>query len=203
METKTVGAKRLVCGTPQLNVLVQRVRFAVSRKGETGQTADRVAAALKPFLGDPDLLLPSQCEPDPDHYRQHVLYVPEDGSFSIVALVWMPGQATPVHDHVSWCVVGVHQGQEMAIEYSLAELDGVQCLLPASLSTNGVGSVEALNPPGDIHCVVNPGPGMAISIHVYGTDVRKLGTSIRRRYEVEIPALAVPALPAVAAARRA
>ncbi len=49
--------------------------------------------------------------------------------------------------------------------------------------------------------VVNPGPG--ISIHVYGADVRKLGTSIRRRYEVEIPALAVPSLPAVAAARRA
>lgn len=205
METKTLDAKKRVCGTSKLNVLVQRVRFAVSRRGDPGRTAARVAAALKPFLGDPDLLLPSQCEPDPERYRQHILYVPDDGSFSIVALVWLPGQATPVHDHVSWCVVGVHQGQEMSIQYSLADLDGVQCLLPASLCTNGVGSVEALNPPGDIHCVVNPGPGMAISIHVYGADVRKLGTSIRRRYEVELPTLAVPALPAASAraARRA
>ncbi len=32
------------------------------------------------------------------------------GAFSIAAMVWRPGQVTPVHDHVSWCVTGVRQG---------------------------------------------------------------------------------------------
>lgn len=193
-------SEMLACGSPQLNVLVQRVRFAVSRREPGGLVAERVASALRPFLGDPDLLLPSQCEPDPDRYRQHILYAADDGSFSIVALVWMPGQSTPVHDHVCWCVVGVHEGQELGIEYALAELDDNQYLLPVSVSTNVVGSVEALTPPGDIHCVVNPGPGIAISIHVYGADVRQLGSSIRRRYETEVP---LPALPQKIAARAA
>jgi predicted metal-dependent enzyme (double-stranded beta helix superfamily) len=177
--------KNPACGSPYLNVLVQRVQFAV-RRAEPEAVAERVAAVLQPFLGNPDLLLPSQCEPDPERYRQHVLYVAEDGSFSVVALVWLPGQSTPVHDHVSWCVVGVHQGQELGIQYSLDEVEGTPCLLPAGLARNGVGTVEALTPPGDIHCVINPGPGLAISIHIYGADVRKLGSSIRRRYEVGV-----------------
>jgi predicted metal-dependent enzyme (double-stranded beta helix superfamily) len=184
------------CGSPYLNVLVQRVQFA-ARRSDPAHVADRVAAVLQPFLGDPDLLLPSQCEPDPDRYRQHILHVAEDGSYSIVALVWLPGQSTPVHDHVSWCVVGIHQGQELGIQYQMADVDGVQCLLPAGLSRNGVGTVEALTPPGDIHCVVNPGPELAISLHVYGADVRKLGSSIRRRYEIGVQ----PAEPARIVAR--
>jgi len=191
------------CGSPQLNVLVQRIRFAVSRRGSAGSdslVADRVAAAIRPFLGDPDLLLPAQCEPDPECYRQHVLYVEDDGSFSVVALVWMPGQSTAIHDHVCWCVVGVHEGQELGIQYAPAEQDDSQFLLPVSVSTNVVGSVEALTPPGDIHRVVNPGPGVAISIHVYGADVRQLGSSIRRRYETGVP---LPALPQTIAARAA
>lgn len=52
--------------------------------------------------------------------------------------------------------------------------------------TNRVGSVSALTPPGDVHTVINPGPEMAISIHVYGADVRAVGTSIRRRYELPV-----------------
>ena len=56
------------------------------------------------------LLTDAQKQPDPLRYRQHVLHVAEDGLYSIVSLVWLPTQETPVHDHVSWCVVGVHQG---------------------------------------------------------------------------------------------
>ena len=97
-------------------------------------------------------------------------------------------------------MVGVHEGQELGIEYALSEVDDNQFLLPVNVSTNVVGSVEALTPPGDIHCVVNPGPGIAISIHVYGADVRQLGSSIRRRYETDVP---LPALPQKIAARAA
>jgi predicted metal-dependent enzyme (double-stranded beta helix superfamily) len=44
---------------------------------------------------------------DPETYKSEVLHSEPDGSFSIVALVWRPGQVTPIHDHVTWCVFGV------------------------------------------------------------------------------------------------
>ena len=44
---------------------------------------------------------------------KHILHVESNDSFSIAALVWRRGQATPVHDHISWCVVGVYKGESM------------------------------------------------------------------------------------------
>jgi 3-mercaptopropionate dioxygenase len=41
-------------------------------------------------------------------------------------------------------------------------------------------------PPGDIRRVRNVGDGTAISIHVYGTDVSRIGTSARRYYDLPV-----------------
>ena len=80
------------------------VREAVGRGLPPDVTAYLVGERLAPHLGTADLLTPEQREGDPDRYRQHVLHAEPDGSFSVVALVWLPGQRTAVHDHVSWCV---------------------------------------------------------------------------------------------------
>ena len=48
---------------------------------------------------------------------QAVLHVAPDGVFSVVAVVWQPGQTIPIHDHGSWCVVGVYEGEEEEISY--------------------------------------------------------------------------------------
>jgi predicted metal-dependent enzyme (double-stranded beta helix superfamily) len=141
-----------------------------------------VAAALKPYLSIPDLLTTEQMEPDPDAYRQHILHVEPDGSFSLVALVWLPGQCTCIHDHVSWCVVGTYLGAEEETRYDL----GAGYLKEAGMSVNRAGTVTFVEPPGDIHQVRNVTGGKVISLHVYGADVSKLGSSIRRRYELPV-----------------
>ena len=41
-------------------------------------------------------------------------------------------------------------------------------------------------PPGDIHRVRNSGEIVAISMHVYGADISRLGNSIRREYNVPV-----------------
>jgi predicted metal-dependent enzyme (double-stranded beta helix superfamily) len=61
-------------------------------------------------LPGPQILTAEQRYGDPATYRCHLLHAEPDGSFSVVALVWRPGQATPIHDHVTWCVFGVIQG---------------------------------------------------------------------------------------------
>jgi predicted metal-dependent enzyme (double-stranded beta helix superfamily) len=142
------------------------------------RTAERVATVLRRFLHHPDLLTPDQQEPDPAHYRQHVLYVEPAARFSLMALVWLPGQQTPIHDHTCWCVAGTYRGCEQETAYRAVN----GALVPASTSVNPVGAVTALAPPGDIHRVRNGGAELAISLHVYGADVLDSGGSIRRSY---------------------
>ena len=112
----------------------------------------------------------------PDSYVGHTLYVEPDGSFSIVGLVWRPGQVTRIHDHVTWCVFGVIQGVEHE-ELFDADLNLV------GESDNHVGDVSGFAPPGDIHRVHNTRETTAISIHIYGTDVTRIGSSARRYYD--------------------
>jgi predicted metal-dependent enzyme (double-stranded beta helix superfamily) len=173
-------------GNSTLNDLVKSVKSVLAEESDPEQRTPSVARVLQPFLRDSRLLTLEQRQPDPERYRQHVLYVEETGAFSIVALVWLPGQSTAVHDHVSWCVIGVHQGREHEVSYRLIRDGHDEYLLPIGESTHRAGSVAALEPPGDIHTVFNPGPETAISIHIYGADVRQLGSSIRCRYDLPV-----------------
>jgi 3-mercaptopropionate dioxygenase len=163
-------------GRAQLGVLVDAVRGAVSSHADWHDTADLVAAELRRHLPTPAVLTPEQRVGDPERYRSHVLHVEPDGSFSVVGLVWRPGQITPIHDHVTWCVFGVVQGTEHE-ELFDAELKAI------GESDNRAGDVSGFAPPGDIHRVHNTGDETAISIHVYGTDVSRIGSSVRRLYE--------------------
>jgi predicted metal-dependent enzyme (double-stranded beta helix superfamily) len=169
-----------------LGDLVRSVSDVLALEREPGQMVRWVGGALRPFLGNPYLLTPEQRQPDPARYRQHILHADEGGRFSIVALVWLPGQATTVHDHLSWCVIGIHEGEECEVQYQVVSEGLDQYLLAIGECTHKAGSVAVLQPPGDVHTVYNPGPKTAISIHVYGGDVRKLGSSIRCRYDLPV-----------------
>ncbi|MFW5420815.1 cysteine dioxygenase family protein [Nocardiopsis sp. CNT-189] len=172
--------------TPRLDELVGAVRAAVRAGTTAAHTAELVAERLEPFLTDPELLPESCMEPDPDHYTQHVLHVEEGGAFSVVALVWLPGQHTPVHDHVAWCVTGVHIGTEDEVRYAPAGSGEERHLVPVGTATNGAGATCGFAPPGDIHRVANTGDGLAVSLHVYGADIGRLGSSVRRTYDLPV-----------------
>jgi 3-mercaptopropionate dioxygenase len=171
---------------PVLQGLVRSIDSLHRKTGDARRLAEGAARVLRLFLGHPHLLSPAQHASDPERYRQHVLHVAPDGSFSIVALVWRLGQQSSIHDHVAWCAVGLHQGRTEEIAYSIVEEDGRQGLAAGAAETFLEGTVTALVPPGDIHLLRNPGPGEAISIHIYGADVRRLGTSIRHRYDLPV-----------------
>jgi predicted metal-dependent enzyme (double-stranded beta helix superfamily) len=167
--------------------LVTRIRAVVARGLTDGETARHVAEYLRPALRQPGLLAPHQRQGSTDGYTQHVLHVEPGGSFSVVALVWLPGQATPVHDHVSWCSVGVYEGQETETLYRLAGRKGHRRLVVSGHAVNRRGEVTGIAPPGDIHHVANSGTTTAISLHVYGADIGRLGSSIRRAYGLDGP----------------
>jgi len=49
-------------------------------------------------------------------------------------------------------------------------------------SENQVGDVSGFAAPGDIHRVHNTSSTTAISVHIYGTDITRIGSSARRYY---------------------
>ena len=100
----------------------------------------------------------------------------------LAAAVWRPGQRTPIHDHIAWCVVGVHRGVEHEIRYRLVD----DHLVEDGHTVGAHGSVTVLTPPGDIHAVVNDSDVVAVSLHVYGADLRERGTSVRRCYRMPV-----------------
>jgi 3-mercaptopropionate dioxygenase len=166
--------------TEDLWALVTDLDHAVySTRGDDPETVEAVCEALRPALSASGLLLPEQRIGDPSAYRSHVLHVAADGAFSLVALVWLPGQATAIHDHLSWCVVGVYEGAEHETRYRLTAEDR---LVESGSAIAFPGDVSGLLPPGDIHRVHNTGDTTAISLHVYGADLSAVGSSIRRAY---------------------
>jgi len=142
--------------------------------------ADRLGA----LLTEDGWLAAEDRAPGDDSYRQHLLHVSSCRRMSVVALVWRPGQQTPIHDHVAWCVVGVYRGVEHETRYRLVDRDGRQCLQPVGTIKAYPGHVEALVPPVDnIHAVAAGGDEETISIHVYGADIELLGSSVHRRFD--------------------
>jgi 3-mercaptopropionate dioxygenase len=166
--------------------LVDAIRRAVRQGGGSRQTADRVAGQLRRHLPGPEILTPAQRRGDPAGYQTHLVHTEPGGSFSIAAMVWLPGQQTPVHDHVSWCVTGVLAGAEYEELFTLGADGGF--LTEITRRRNPVGTVAGFAPPGDIHRVRNAGDGIAVSMHVYGADLRAVGSSIRRVYDLPVRA---------------
>src|ERR1700729_2586160 len=166
--------------------LLEALRRALRKHGDWDLTARRVAQALGRHLPGPDILTAAERDGDPDAYRQHLLHAEADGSFSVVGLVWRPGQIPPIHDHVTWCVIGVLAGIEYEELYAVSA-DG-RHLQEVGRGQNRAGEGSGFAPPGDIHRVRNCGDDVAISLHVYGADITRLGSSVRRTYDLPVAA---------------
>jgi predicted metal-dependent enzyme (double-stranded beta helix superfamily) len=184
MSHESVIAANPQAGALGVEELATAVRALVQKGMGWRETAQLVAAELERHLPSPEVLTPEQREGDEAGFQSHVLHAEPDGAFSIVALVWRPGQITPIHDHVTWCVFGVIQGIEYEELFTLDEENN--CLVEAGKNANWPGDVSGFAPPGDIHRVRNIDSRVAISIHVYGTDVSRVGSSVRRHYDLPV-----------------
>jgi predicted metal-dependent enzyme (double-stranded beta helix superfamily) len=168
----------IISAAPALAETTAAVRRALRAGTDWNNAARLVADELRGNLPGLDLLTPEQRAGDPEGATGHLLHAEPDGSFSVTAVIWRPGQATRIHDHITWCVVGVLQGVEHEELFD-------EHLNPIGTADNRVGEVTGFAPPGDIHRILNTGTENAISLHVYGTDLSRVGSSVRRYYETE------------------
>jgi predicted metal-dependent enzyme (double-stranded beta helix superfamily) len=158
-----------------LTDLVAAVRQAIDVRTGWTDTAELVADQLRAHLPGPEILTPDQRLGRPDRVAGHLLHAEPNGAFSILGLVWRPGQTTRIHDHITWCVAGVLSGIEHEELFD-------EALNPIGTRDNPPGEVNGFAPPGDIHRIRNVGDETAIGLHIYGTDITRVGSSARRYY---------------------
>jgi len=151
---------------------VQQFTHLVERAGNDEEKIFADGGPLLKALVSTDDWLPEEfAKAGTDTYRQYLLYCDPLERFSVVSFVWGPGQATPVHDHTVWGMIGMMRGAEHCSEFSFER--------PGSPLKAGErhkilpGEVDRVSPRvGDIHRVENAlSDRPSISIHIYGANI--------------------------------
>ena len=160
---------------PRLAEFVEACRAVADRCAEPADCVLEAAPLMQRLLGAADAFLsPAHLRPDPKGYARNAIHLPADGRLSLYALVWSPGQWTPVHDHGSWGVVGVARGvleerSFLSPAGAIRRDDGIR-LERGGVVLLGPGSVSTFVPnPDHIHMTgVPPERETAVSLHLYG-----------------------------------
>ena len=157
----------------KLNRFISALDRLLSERVSLGSPGflDRVGRLMSELIREDDWLPDSYTVPHPQYYQQYCLHRDPQNRFSVVSFVWGPGQATPIHDHTIWGVIGMLRGQEHSQRYRIGA-DGVP-VLDGPLEVLSPGDTSIVSPHhGDIHKVLNAyHDQVSISIHVYGGDI--------------------------------
>jgi predicted metal-dependent enzyme (double-stranded beta helix superfamily) len=141
-----------------------------------------VRPSLARLIAQDDWLPEAACLPHPTYYRQYLLHCDPTERFSLVSFVWGPGQQTPIHDHMTWGLIGMLRGAEISTAYT-RKSDGTLAVHgdPVRLTP---GEIDAVAPEiGDIHQVKNAfDDQVSISIHLYGANI---GAVRRHVYQID------------------
>ncbi|HEY7062374.1 MAG TPA: cysteine dioxygenase family protein [Chloroflexota bacterium] len=186
--------------TPPLQEFVRTVDLLVGRELPQPTLLAELTPEFRRVLAEPALLDPRHCCPPAGSYVQHTLHGDPAGRFSLVALVWRPCSATPIHDHHAWGLAGVYRGRELETRFVWCDRSGTTPGLRAEEKREAcAGEVLPIVPPSDIHRVLSPGPLPTISLHLYGLDVAALPgrSSVRCVYPADLlvtPGRGAPAL---------
>ena len=163
---------------PAIDAFLAGADAATAASPEAADRVIAIAPLMRELLnGDRGFLTEAHYHSDPDHYARNAIHIDPDGHLSLFALVWLPGQWTPVHDHGSWGVVGVLEGLLEERAYMAADGD-ITADTGIRLRRGGVvllnpGAVTSFVPnPDHIHMTgVAEGRPRCVSLHLYGRNM--------------------------------
>ncbi|MEX3935006.1 cysteine dioxygenase [Paraburkholderia phymatum] len=138
-----------------------------------------VRAALAEAAADPALLTDAQREGAANGYRRHLLAADPLGRYAIAAIVWMPGQASPIHAHHTWCGYAVIDGTmtETVYEWNPAS----ECATPLREHSREPGAVSFTRAGRTgIHRLGNSNSSgkAAVSLHIYGVPGERIASHV-------------------------
>lgn len=160
-----------------LDEFIAECSALAQRQGSTADIVAAVAPRMRDLLGvAQNFLRPAHRRSDPAHYARNLVHAAPDASLSLFALVWEPGQWTPVHDHGTWGVVGVVEGLLVEQGYMRTDANAHQArdhgiqLVRGGLVLLAPGAVSTFVPnPDHIHMTGVPAnEARTVSLHLYG-----------------------------------
>ncbi|WP_421737535.1 cysteine dioxygenase [Caulobacter sp.] len=165
----------------RLTDFVTTLAAVLDRTSDEAKILEDGGRLLAGLVAHDDWLPDAYAQPDPVRYQQYLLHCDSRERFSVVSFVWGPGQATPIHDHTVWGLIGVLRGSELSQSYA-RHGDAFAAAGPVHRLEQG--QIEAVSPRvGDVHRVTNAfDDRVSISIHVYGANI---GAVRRATYDRE------------------
>ena len=136
---------------------------------------EAVGARTRSLIAESSWLAPEFRAACDENYARYLLYRDPKNRFVVLSLVWKPGQATPIHDHSCWGIMGMVQGSLEVVNYdrlddgsepNRARLREADTVMVEELDTGAV-----LPPWNEIHLIGNRSREVAISLHIYGRDL--------------------------------
>jgi len=176
-QSLAVAERRSVAPRSALTTLVAALEAAC--EGPMDGLREAMLEALARAAAAPGLLTAEQRQGSAEHYVRHLLHGDARGRFAVVAIVWRPGQRTPVHSHHTWCGYAVVEGSLHEDSYlwtpgcSAASCNG-SAERDEGYACFGHAGVET------IHRLGNRTRRPAISVHVYGVDAPRVATHVNR-----------------------
>jgi len=163
---------------PRVNQFLDEVRAMTREFVEPADIVLECAPLMVPMIQDAQSFLDAaQRRPADDGYARHEIYACPEGGISLFAMVWRPGQWTPVHDHGTWGVVGVVEGaleerNFIRTDDRCREDSGI-VLCRGGVSILHPGTVTTFVPnPDHIHRTGVPwNRTLTITLHLYGREM--------------------------------
>lgn len=157
---------------------VRTIETVLDRRPANKVIIREVSLATKQLVADDRWLDERFRVGSPDCYTRHLLHKDAQNRFVVLALVWQPGQMTPIHDHACWGVMGIVENMLEEVCYDRLD-DGSRsdfAALEQSRGTDvGQGGVAYLLPPyEEIHRIGNTSGKPTVSLHVYGRDLDEI-----------------------------
>ena len=151
-----------------LHAFFQHLEQAAS--ADAAERCGRIKAVLSEALGSRRVAMPTAfLQPVASGYARRRLFLDTQGRFSVVVMVWAPGQRTPLHDHAGhWCVECVYDGRIQVTSYDREREETGRVLFRRQSTVEaGIGAAGALIPPFEYHTIENPYGTTAVTVHVY------------------------------------
>ncbi|RZT43137.1 cysteine dioxygenase family protein [Cupriavidus agavae] len=155
--------------------------LATGMDATLSHSARTVAEHLAASLTDTDALLaslpPGALAGSPDRYTRHLVYADPYERFSVMLLIWRPGQHSPVHGHRAWCAYRVLRGTLAERHYRWNPENRTATQVGAA--TREAGDTFSV-PAGlqHIHALGNDSHDIAVSLHIYGVDRDNIATGV-------------------------
>ncbi len=155
--------------------------FACVPQGDWAGSALAARTAIDRHIGKTDLLDGMRYVMRCAGYSRVLLHADPAGRYCVLGLVWPPGCLTPIHAHVTWCALGLHNG---ALEEETFEpWENGQTAPGALVATRALRPGQTCCDSSDgrfVHRLANRSAGFAMSLHIYGAPQARIADGVNR-----------------------